>query len=194
MRTHNTNQRDEELHMRFGSICSGIEAASQAWAPLGWETVFVAETDPFPAAVLHHRWGATRPLRPLAAAEAVNEKDRKQRESWEKQLATLPVEGIIPNLGDFTKIETEDYAGDIDLLVGGTPCQAYSVAGLRQGLADPRGNLTLEFARLAGRTCARWLCWENVPGVLSSGERMRFCQFSLPALRLESARTKTGMA
>lgn len=163
--------------MRFGSICSGIEAASQAWAPLGWETVFVAETDPFPAAVLHHRWGATRPLRPFAAAEAVNEKDRKQRESWEKQLATLPVEGIIPNLGDFTKIETEDYAGDIDLLVGGTPCQAYSVAGLRQGLTDPRGNLTLEFARLAGRTCARWLCWENVPGVLSSGKGCDFASF-----------------
>lgn len=163
--------------MRFGSICSGIKAASQAWAPLGWETVFVAETDPFPAAVLHHRWGATRPLRPLAAAEAVNEKDRKQRESWEKQLATLPVEGIIPNLGDFTKIETEDYAGDIDLLVGGTPCQSYSVAGLRQGLADPRGNLTLEFARLAGRTRARWICWENVPGVLSSGKGCDFACF-----------------
>lgn len=110
------------MHMRFGSICSGIEAVSQAWTPLGWETVFVAETDPFPATVLHYRWGATRPLRPLAPAEAVNEKDRKQRESWEKQLAALPAEGTIPNLGDFTKIETKDYAGDIDLLVGGTPC------------------------------------------------------------------------
>ena len=77
--------------------------------------------------------------------------------------------GILPNLGDFTKIQKEDYDGAIDLLVGGTPCQSYSIAGLRRGLADPRGNLALEFVRLAYRTGARWTVWENVPGVLSSG-------------------------
>jgi DNA (cytosine-5)-methyltransferase 1 len=71
----------------------------------------------------------------------------------------------IPNLGDFTQIGTEH--GPIDLLVGGTPCQSFSVAGKRAGLDDARGNLTIEFARLAQRLRPRWLVWENVPGVLS---------------------------
>jgi DNA (cytosine-5)-methyltransferase 1 len=70
----------------------------------------------------------------------------------------------VPNYGDFTKIG----APAIDLLVGGTPCQSFSIAGLRGGLADDRGNLALEFFRLAQRTRARWVVWENVPGVLSS--------------------------
>jgi DNA (cytosine-5)-methyltransferase 1 len=71
----------------------------------------------------------------------------------------------IPNLGDFTQIGSKH--GSIDLLVGGTPCQSFSVAGKRAGLDDPRGNLTIEFARLAQRLRPRWLVWENVPGVLS---------------------------
>ena len=73
----------------------------------------------------------------------------------------------VRNLGNFTKIQPEDI-GPIDLLVGGTPCQSFSVAGLRGGLADDRGNLALEFLRLADRTKPCWLLWENVPGVLSS--------------------------
>ena len=73
----------------------------------------------------------------------------------------------IPNRGDFTQIGTE-YRGTADLLVGGTPCQSFSVAGLRGGLADDRGNLALEFLRLADRTRPRWVVWENVPGVYSS--------------------------
>jgi DNA (cytosine-5)-methyltransferase 1 len=56
----------------------------------------------------------------------------------------------------------------IDLLVGGTPCQSFSVAGLRKGLADPRGNLMLTYLAIAERYAPRWLVWENVPGVLSS--------------------------
>lgn len=72
----------------------------------------------------------------------------------------------VPNLGDMTKFNTwPDYA--IDVLVGGTPCQAFSVAGLRKGLADPRGNLTLTFLGIAQRYRPRWVVWENVPGVLS---------------------------
>ena len=72
----------------------------------------------------------------------------------------------MPNLGDMTKFkEWDDYA--IDLLVGGTPCQAFSIAGLRKGLDDPRGNLTLTFLALARRLRPRWVVWENVPGVLS---------------------------
>jgi DNA (cytosine-5)-methyltransferase 1 len=73
----------------------------------------------------------------------------------------------VPLHGDFTTIKGDEY-GSIDLLVGGTPCQSFSVAGLRGGLDDDRGNLALEFLRLAQRTRARWVVWENVPGVLSS--------------------------
>jgi DNA (cytosine-5)-methyltransferase 1 len=75
-----------------------------------------------------------------------------------------------PNLGDMTKIydKTTFLKKPIDLLVGGTPCQSFSVAGLRKALEDPRGNLMLEFLRLANIKRPRWLVWENVPGVLSS--------------------------
>lgn len=166
--------------MKYGSVCSGIEAATTAWGPLGWKASFFAEVEPFPSAVLCHRYGATRPLRPLDPAEAADEKDRKTKESWAKQLPQLPEGGTLPNLGDFTKIQKEDYnhdGNDIDLLVGGTPCQSYSLAGLRKGLADPRGNLALEFVRLAYRSGARWTVWENVPGVLSSGGGRDFASF-----------------
>ena len=73
----------------------------------------------------------------------------------------------VPNHGDFTTIKADD-VGPIDLLVGGTPCQSFSIAGLRGGLDDDRGNLALEFLKLAQRTRPRWMVWENVPGVLSS--------------------------
>ena len=72
----------------------------------------------------------------------------------------------VSNYGDFTQITAS--VGPVDLLVGGTPCQSFSIAGQRLGLDDPRGNLTLEFARLARRVRAQWIVWENVPGVLSS--------------------------
>lgn len=156
--------------MNYGSVCSGVEAASLAWKPLGWTAKFYAEVEPFPSAVLCERFGATRPLRSLDPAEAHGEKDRKLRESWKKQIAELPPVGRIPNLGDFPKIKETDYDGHIDLLVGGCPCQSYSLAGLRKGLADPRGNLTLEFVKLAYRTKARIVVFENVPGILSSGD------------------------
>ena len=117
--------------MIYGSVCSGIEAASVAWEPLGWRASFVSEIEPFPRAVLAARYPH------------------------------------IPLHGDFTTIEAGQYDA-IDLLVGGTPCQSFSVAGLRGGLADDRGNLALEYLRLADRLRPKWLVWENVPGVLSS--------------------------
>ena len=73
----------------------------------------------------------------------------------------------VPNLGDMTKFE-EWNLESVDLLVGGTPCQSFSVAGLRKGLADPRGNLMLTYLAIAQRYRPRWIVWENVPGVLSS--------------------------
>lgn len=117
--------------MRFGSVCSGIEAASVAWHPLGWRAAFLSEIEAFPRAVLAHHYPE------------------------------------VPLHGDFTTIKAGEYE-PIDLLVGGTPCQSFSVAGLRGGLADDRGNLALEYLRLADRLRPRWLVWENVPGVLSS--------------------------
>lgn len=126
--------------MIFGSVCSGVEAASLAWEPLGWRAAFLSETDPFPRSVLQHHY----PLVPLH--------------------------------GDFTTIQADDYE-PIDLLVGGTPCQDFSISGLRAGMAGERGNLTLEYLRLADRLRARWLAWENVPGVLSSNGGRDFGAF-----------------
>ena len=76
----------------------------------------------------------------------------------------------LPNLGDMTKITEEGIHGldQLDLIVGGTPCQSFSLAGLRKGLDDPRGNLALVFLRVVDMARPRWVVWENVPGVLSS--------------------------
>lgn len=82
----------------------------------------------------------------------------------------------VPNLGDMTKYK-EWNLETIDLLVGGTPCQSFSVAGLRGGLADPRGNLMLTYGAIAKHLCAKWLVWENVPGVLSSNGGRDFGTF-----------------
>jgi DNA (cytosine-5)-methyltransferase 1 len=160
--------------MRYASVCSGVEAASLAWAPLGWKPVFFAEVEPFPCAVLQQRFNATKPLHPLDPAEATDEKDRKMRESWLKQINKLPDTGTIPNLGDFTKIKGEDYVGAIDLLVGGTPCQDLSVAGKRAGFEGARSSLALDFVRLAYEARCQYFVWENVPGVFSSNRGRDF--------------------
>ncbi len=128
-------------HITYGSVCSGIEAASVAWHMLGFRASWFAEIEPFPSAVLAHRWPA------------------------------------VPNLGDMTKLAREVLLGIIAaplILVGGTPCQDFSVAGMRAGLAGERGALTMKFVELAdaidhvrpdGDECV--VVWENVPGVLS---------------------------
>lgn len=126
--------------MTYGSVCSGIEAATVAWEPLGWKAAFYSEIEPFPCAVLQHRYPQT------------------------------------PNYGDMTKYKEWSDA-DIDVLVGGTPCQSFSVAGLRKGLADPRGNLMLIFGAIASKYRPTWLVWENVPGVLSSNGGRDFGTF-----------------
>ncbi len=116
--------------MIYGSVCSGIEAVTLAWEPLGFRPAWFAEIDAFCSALLAHRFPH------------------------------------VENLGDFTAIGED--AGPIDILAGGTPCPSFSIAGRRSGLHDPRGQLALEFCRLAGRLRPRWVLWENVPGVLSS--------------------------
>jgi site-specific DNA-cytosine methylase len=122
--------------MKYGSVCSGIEAASVAWESLGWQAQWYSEIEHFPSAVLAHRFPA------------------------------------VPNLGDMTQIHNSEHfnGNSIDLLVGGTPCQSFSVAGLRKGLDDTRGQLMLTFCELAARKRPRWVVWENVPGVLSSNK------------------------
>lgn len=127
----------------YGSVCSGIEAATQAWHPLGMRAAWFAEIEPFPSAVLAHHYPD------------------------------------VPNHGDMTKLAALVLASKIpapDVLVGGTPCQAFSVAGMREGLTDPRGALTIKYVELADavdyvragqRKPASVIVWENVPGVLS---------------------------
>ena len=163
--------------MRYGSICSGVEAASLAWRHLGWTPAFFSEVEPFPAAVLMQRLGATKPLRPLDPDAASDEKDRKQRLSWQSLIAEMPDGGTIPNLGDFTLIKKDDYDGQIDLLVGGTPCQDLSIAGKRLGFGGKRSVLALDFVRLCFETGTRWVLWENVPATLSSHNGEDFARF-----------------
>jgi DNA (cytosine-5)-methyltransferase 1 len=74
----------------------------------------------------------------------------------------------VTNYGDMTKFKEWNINESIGLLVGGTPCQSFSVAGLRKGLEDPRGNLMLTYLGIANHFKPKWLLWENVPGVLSS--------------------------
>lgn len=123
--------------MRYLSVCSGIEAATVAWHPLGWEPVAFSEVDAFPSAVIAHHYPT------------------------------------VPNRGDMTKFQEWPDA-TVDLLVGGTPCQSFSVAGLRAGLDDPRGSLMLTYLAIARRYRPRWVVWENVPGVLSADDGRAF--------------------
>jgi DNA (cytosine-5)-methyltransferase 1 len=152
--------------MRYLSVCSGIEAVSVAWQPLGWQPAMFAEVDPFCCWLLCSRYGASRPVHMPSPHHAFSRKEAKQRAAAIRNVVALPADGLVINAGDFTKIGKND-VGAIDLLAGGTPCQSFSIAGKRAGLDDPRGNLTIEFARLADRLRPLWLVWENVPGVLS---------------------------
>lgn len=128
------------MTLTYGSVCSGIEAATVAWHPLGWQPQFFSEIEKFPCAVLKHHFPS------------------------------------VPNFGDMTKFM--EWPDDrIDVLVGGTPCQSFSVAGLRQGLADPRGNLALVYLGILDKYRPAWCVWENVPGVLSSSGGRDFGSF-----------------
>lgn len=154
--------------LRYGSVCSGVEAATLAWELLGWKAAFFAEIEPFPCRVLMERFDATSPLR-TPKLKGRSGKERRELKLNEKTIMDFPKGGSIPNFGDFTRIKKENLDGvAIDVLVGGTPCQGFSIAGLRKGLDDNRSGLAVEFLKLARRTRARWVVWENVPGALSS--------------------------
>jgi site-specific DNA-cytosine methylase len=137
--------------LKFGSVCSGIEAASVAWHPLGWKAAWLSEIEPFPCAVLKHHYPD------------------------------------VPNYGDMTLLPAKILAGEVeapDLFCGGTPCQAFSVAGLRNSLDYARGNLSLTFCEIANaidnRRSVRGespsiVFWENVPGVLNTKDNAFGC-------------------
>jgi DNA (cytosine-5)-methyltransferase 1 len=124
--------------IKYGSVCSGVEAATVAWHSLGWQPQWFSEIEKFPSAVLKHHYPA------------------------------------VPNHGDMTKFKEWNDDRPINVLVGGTPCQSFSVAGLRKGLDDPRGNLMLTYLAIAAKYRPKWLVWENVPGVLSSNGGLDF--------------------
>lgn len=139
------------MNLRFGSVCSGIEAASVAWHPLGWQATWLSEIEAFPSAVLRHHYPT------------------------------------VPNLGNMCLLPLSMALDEIeapDILVGGTPCQSFSLAGLRSGLTDSRGQLTLKYVEILNEIDAARkrdgsnpciAVWENVPGVLSSKDNAFGC-------------------
>lgn len=116
--------------MKYISLFSGIEAASVAWEPLGWEPVAFSEVDPFCCALLAERFPG------------------------------------VPNLGDIRDVEWSSYRGAVDLIVGGSPCQSFSIAGGRESLGG-ESRLMYEYIRACDEVRPTWVVWENVPGVLS---------------------------
>jgi len=128
--------------LRYLSLCSGIEAASVAWRPLGWEPVAFAEIEPFPCAVLAHHYPD------------------------------------VPNLGDITQVaDWRPYRGTVDLVVAGTPCQDFSIAGKRAGLAGERSGLAMVVTQMLSVVRPEWFVWENVPGVFSTAGGRDFGTF-----------------
>lgn len=136
--------------MRYVSVFSGVEAATLAFEPLGWEPVCFCEVDDFPSQVLRKRFPR------------------------------------VPNLGDIREVKWKEVLrewGPVDLVVGGSPCQSFSIAGNRAGLEGESG-LMWEYVRCVREIMPRWLLWENVPGALSSsnGEDFRCLLESLDDL------------
>lgn len=125
--------------LKYISLFSGIEAASVAWEPLGWEPIAFSEIEPYPCELLKQRFPD------------------------------------VPNLGDITKIDWSSYRGKADIIVGGSPCQSFSIAGNREGLKGESG-LMFEYIRAIREVLPRYFVWENVPGAMSSEKGAAFGQ------------------
>ncbi|WP_020474502.1 DNA cytosine methyltransferase [Zavarzinella formosa] len=153
--------------MKYISICSGVEAATVAFHPLGWTPLAFSEIEPFPCAVLAHHYP------------------------------------YVPNLGDMTQFLEwpEEILAECDLLVGGPPCQAFSVAGQRNSLDDERGNLTLTYVHLINHIDAIrrkhgrdpiLALYENVPGIYSTRDNAFGCLVGALCGQDAPVETETG--
>jgi DNA (cytosine-5)-methyltransferase 1 len=116
--------------VRYGSVCSGIEAFSVAVNALGWQPQWFAEIDPFCCEVLKRHYPE------------------------------------VLNHGDITQTPLDKFE-PVDVVVGGTPCQSFSIQGSKRGLADPRGQLAIRFCEIVSRCRPRWVIWENVANVVN---------------------------
>ena len=126
--------------MTYLSVCSGIEAVSVAWEPIGFKPIGFSEIESFPCELLKQKYPAVK------------------------------------NYGDITQYEKWN-TGQFDILVGGTPCQSFSIAGKRGGTADERGALMYAYLGIVETYRPRWVIWENVPGVLFSNSGYDFASF-----------------
>ena len=151
----------EKCDLTYATVCSGIECMSAAVAPLGgWRPVFFSEIEPFPCALLKHRYPTVPNLGDMTKIKA----EKIGEEKWRITNGTDAVE----------------LAGRLGCLAGGTPCQDVSVAGKRAGMAEgsgTRSSLAFHFARLCRELQPRWVLWENVPGVLTSNGGRDFAHF-----------------
>ena len=147
--------------LTYATVCSGIECMSAAVGPLGgWKPVFFSEIEPFPCALLKHRYPEVPNLGDMTKIKA----EKIGEEKWR-----------ITNGTDVIEL-----AGRLGCLAGGTPCQDVSVAGKRAGMAEgsgTRSSLAFHFARLCRELQPRWVLWENVPGVLTSNGGRDFAHF-----------------
>lgn len=166
---------------RFGTVCSGIGAPEVAWQRLGWVPVFSSEIEAFPNAV-----------RDTQFPGVPNLGDMTKFAGWPARCGCPELQIINSKLKSETEYACARCGGiRIDVLCGGTPCQSFSVAGLRAGMADPRGNLALTFLAIVERYAPQWVLWENVPGVHSSwsdeanrGETKAACETGETLFRL----------
>lgn len=144
--------------MKYASVCSGVEAATLAWMPLGWEAAWFSEIEPFPCAVLKERFPNVQNLGDMTKIKVERMENGDQKFTGADGTVVVPV--------------------GIDLLIGGTPCQDASVAGKRKGLIEgTRSRLAFDFTRIAYESRAKYVVWENVPGCFSLNGGRDFAAF-----------------
>ncbi|HEX9955504.1 MAG TPA: DNA cytosine methyltransferase [Allosphingosinicella sp.] len=163
--------------MRGATCFSGIGAPELGMPQYDW--IWHAEIEPFPAAVLAARFGAGRPVfMPDPEAEGLDDHRRRERAAAIRALERVEWGAKSTNLGDVLHpdfIERAKALGPLDIMAGGPPCQAFSLAGLRGSMGDPRGNLSLRWVQILHAVQPRNAITENVPGWLSTEDNAFGC-------------------